>query len=304
MLSVWLPTRTRLARVGAFEPLARVLVKADRQADATPGLRALIEHDFKLLPGAISEAALSRLADVGDAGFDNWLRADPVHLGADAVCLRLLAHADLGLDRAGAEDLSAALKPLFGDLGYELSVAAPERWYLRLHSGTEVPAFPAPEQVLGDRLDAHLPTGPLGLRWQRLLTESQMSLHQHRLNLRRLEAGQLPINSVWFWGGGRLPNRIDSRIERVTTIDPVLGGLARHGQRTLVADFLHAIAGAEEADTLLDLRAAFAEPAMRQSVLDALLLALKRVDLARVAFESGERFVLKRWHRFRFWRRT
>ena len=52
--------------------------------------------------------------------------------------------------------------------------------------------------------------------WQRIATEAQMLLHAHPLNQARAEHGELPINSLWFWGGGRA-------IPLAPTIDAVGG---------------------------------------------------------------------------------
>ncbi|MBK8283374.1 MAG: phosphoglycerate mutase [Ahniella sp.] len=303
MISLWLPSPKRLARVGQLESLLGTLARADRLPDAPAGLRALVSDEFVCVPGAFSEAALSRLADVGDAAHSSWLRADPVHLAADHSALRLHAYGDMGLDRAQAEDLAAVLKPLFGDLGYELSVAAPERWYLRLASGSEVPEFSPPEQVLGDRFDAHMPGGSQGLRWQRLMTEAQMSLHAHGLNRVRASQGQVPINSLWFWGGGRLPNKVTTSITRISSDDSVLAGLGKYLGRAWMADLVAALKAPGTDHDLFDLRAAFADPLLRPVLASALEQWMGGRVPVRVAFESGQRFLLKPWHRIRFWRK-
>ncbi len=303
MISLWLPSPRRLARVGQLESLLGTLARAERLPDAPAGLRSLVNDEFACVPAAFSEAALSRLADVGDAAHSSWLRADPVHLAADHSALRLHAFGDMGLDRAQAEDFAAVLKPLFGDLGYELSVAAPDRWYLKLASGSEVPEFSPPEQVLGDRLDDHMPGGSQGLRWQRLLTEAQMSLHAHRLNRVRASQGQLAINSLWFWGGGRLPNRVSTSITRISSDDVVLAGLGKHLGRAAVADLLAALKAPGTDHDLFDLRAAFADPELRPILASAMADWLSGRVPVRIAFESGQRFLLKPWHRLRFWRK-
>lgn len=303
MITVWLPSPKRLQRIGVWLDVARLLARADRLPDASDGLSALVAHSFALTPNRLSEAALSRLADCGDAAHGNWLRADPVSLGADQSSLRLMAFSGLDLDHAAAEDLAAALKPLFGDIGYELTVVKPDRWYLRLADGSEIPEFSPPERVLGDRLDEHLPAGTSGLRWQRLLTEAQMSLHAHRLNQKRQQQGQMPINSLWFWGGGRLPNRVQTTVTRVHSADPVVHGLSRHAERAFHADFSEALQAPRSAHDLFDLRAAFADPDLRATLLSALQSWLQSGVPVHVAFESGERLYIKPWHRFRFWRK-
>lgn len=307
MISVWLPSPKRLARVGQWPAVAAVLARADRLPDAAPGFEALVAEAFASTPARLSEAALACLAEpsVTDGGIagDAWLRADPVHLGADHSTLRLLAHGDLALDAREAEDLAAVLKPLFGDSGLLLTVAAPERWYLKLAPGAEVPVFSAPEHVLGDRLDAHMPTGAAGLRWQRLMTEVQMLLHDHRRNAERVRRGQLPVNSLWFWGGGRLPDRVTTSVTRIVSDDRVMAGLGKHLARPVVADLLAVLKAPGTDHDLFDLRAAFADPELRP-ILAAQLGEWARGPVpVRFSFASGERFLAKRWHRLRFWRK-
>ena len=45
-----------------------------------------------------------------------------------------------------------------------------------------------------------LPTGEDARRWQRLLNEIQVTLHNHPVNAVREAAGRRTINSLWFWG--------------------------------------------------------------------------------------------------------
>lgn len=303
MISVWLPSPRRLARIGQWPGIAAALARADRLPDAPAGSAALVADAFACTPSKLGEAALARLADAGDAGGENWLRADPVHLGADHSTLRLLAHGDLAVEAGEAEDFAAVLKPLFGDFGYELTVAAPERWYLKLARGAEVPVFSAPEQVLGDRLDGHMPGGPSGLRWQRLMTEAQMLLHDHRRNTERMRRGQRAINSLWFWGGGRLPDKVVTTVTRIATTDVVLTGLGKHLARPVVADLVALLKAPGSGHDLFDLRAAFADPELRPILMASLAGWLRGPVPVRIAFESGERFLAKPWHRLRFWRK-
>ncbi|MGH8743820.1 MAG: hypothetical protein ACREUY_06025, partial [Burkholderiales bacterium] len=49
-----------------------------------------------------------------------------------------------------------------------------------------------------------LASGEHGLHWQGICNEVQMLLHEQTLNQAREAKGDLPINGVWLWGGGRL----------------------------------------------------------------------------------------------------
>src|SRR5690606_6966891 len=60
-------------------------------------------------------------------------------------------------------------------------------------------------QVVGSDVAGALPSGAEAARWRRALTEVQMLLHEHPVNQRREARGELAVNSVWLWGGGRRP---------------------------------------------------------------------------------------------------
>jgi hypothetical protein len=60
-----------------------------------------------------------------------------------------------------------------------------------------------------------------------MLTEVQMLLHSQPVNEAREARGEPPLNSVWLWGAGRLPQTASSRFQSVTSADPFPLGLAR-----------------------------------------------------------------------------
>ena len=76
-------------------------------------------------------------------------------------------------------------------------------------AGAKLPAFAAPDEALGDDLfDAPARQAPEGRRWRALLSEAQVVLHNHPLNAQRVAAGLAPVNSLWFWGAGALPDHV------------------------------------------------------------------------------------------------
>jgi len=158
-----------------------------------------------------------------------WLRADPVYLRTGNDRLFLMGNDVLDITQAEADTFAQALRPLFTELGAELITPAPKRWYLRLTDDPHV-AWPPPRDILG--LDIHhCLTGSQhnehAKRWRRVLNEAQMLLHAHALNDARTARGELPINSVWFWGGGQLPARPAPRYTQVWSDDALASSLAR-----------------------------------------------------------------------------
>ena len=247
-------------------------------------------------------AALTRGLDAGDAREGVWIRADPVHLSVDSGAVRLLAAGTLGLEQAQCSALLRSLAPLLGDAGLQLSVAHPERWYLRAQAGTTLPDFTAPWCALGEDLRPHLPKGPDAARWHRLLNESQMLLHQHPVNLARAAAGKPAANSLWFWGAGAWPARVGTRLSAVASEDSLLLAMAK------AAGIAHGLtlAGHTVGCAALDLRAAREPVALDRDWIEPAERAVRsgQVRSLEVIFADGASVQLSRAGAFSFWRRS
>jgi len=291
VLTLLLPERRRFAG----QPLgdaARALARGDRLPDGEAGERAQLLRHFDLLPHGWPMAAITRALDADDAHLHTWLRADPAHVRPDMTGARVLAVGELGLSQGEADELIAPLRPLFGDSGFPVSAPSPSRWYLALPREAKLPDFSPPENVLGDDLFAHLPDGPEGRRWRALLNEAQILLHNHPLNERRIAAGKPAVNSLCFWGAGRLPDRVDCRVAHVATVEAGLAGLAR-------------LAGANtdhgRDELLLDLRGERDWSVVSTALVDALATHADRDVL--LDFADGARWSLRSGQKWRFWRR-
>jgi hypothetical protein len=80
---------------------------------------------------------------------------------------------------------------------------------------------------VGQHIDPYLPVGPDSRDWHRLFNEVQMVLHTAQVNQAREARGELPINSLWFWGSGALPAAPKVHWSRVLSSEPVAQGLAK-----------------------------------------------------------------------------
>lgn len=299
-----LPARERFGGQRLGEDLARRFGRAERTVEAADYAARV----FDLLPRGWPVAAATRQRDAGDAAHGAWLRADPVYVRPDINGARLLAYGRaLSLSERDSAALLPALKPLFGDAGFPIDAPAPERWYIALPRETKLPRFVSPEQALGEDLFQHLPTGEgaEGRRWRALLSEAQVVLHNHPHNAARAAAGLAPINSLWFWGAGALPDHVRCDYAGVHSDDEALtafgaqAGIAAGGLPPQWA------APAGEGAYLYDLRAQRDLALIQRDWLQPLAAALDRGALARVAAicADGERFELARSQRWRFWRK-
>ena len=196
---------------------------------------------------------------------------------------------------------------LFGDAGFPIDAPDPSRWYLRMPAGATLPAFPGPEEALGtDLFDALVGTGPTGdavaRRWRTLLSEAQVILHNHPWNERRAAAGLAPVNSLWFWGGGALPDHVSSPVARV------LGGDVLVRALTMQAGLQWQERGngfePGEGDCLVDLGDVRDLAVLCDAWLLPALAALQQGALRelRLDFADGAGCSLLRKHRWRVWR--
>jgi hypothetical protein len=150
-------------------------------------------------------APITLAADGGEAGDAYWLRADPVHLRVMRDRIVLADSSVLELSRDEADALARTINEHFGaDLNPQ--PLHPQRWYLRYPEAPQLTTTPLSVAV-GCDIDPLLPHGLDAMRFRAELNELQMLLHEHPVNQAREARGELPVNSLWLWGGGRLPIR-------------------------------------------------------------------------------------------------
>jgi hypothetical protein len=213
----------------------------------------------------------------------------------------LAVGAGLELSAAEAEALVAPLRPLFGDFGMPISAPHPERWYVHLADPPSLPAMVPADIALGRDLLECLPPGPQGARWRQIWNEAQVVLHHHEINRKRSAEGRPPVNSLWFWGGGSLPDAASSDASGVITLDPVLRGLSQ-----LAGLAERAPVEAWAAGSLVDLGHLRDSVAIEEGILDEALQVLRdgALDEVLLDFAHGRRWLLRAEQRWRFWRRS
>jgi hypothetical protein len=298
-----LPAAARFGGQQAGADVARALGRADRAQSGNEGRRAQLRRHFRLTPDHWPVAALTRQMDAGDAVGASWLRADPAYVRPDINGARLLGiGASLGLDDDDRAAFLPALRPLFGDAGFPIDAPHPSRWYLRLPRGAKLPAFAEPSEALGADLFDHLAEGTEGRRWRMLLGEAQVLLHNHPRNAQRVARGRVPVNSLWFWGSGALPDAVGSQHAALHSGDEIALALADAARiaRALPAGFC-----IEADDAVFDLLGAHDVVALERDWLLPACVALQRGKLQRLVldFADGRQWTLAPGQRWRFWRR-
>ena len=149
-------------------------------------------------------AAVTRLVDDDHDLEGIWMRADPVHLRPERDAVVLLDESAFDLEKHEALILAADLQRVFTSRDIELEAPTNNRWYIKLKHLPEIKSTPIHE-VVGNDIHNHLPIGKDKILWDQLSNEAQMNLHQSPLNSEREQRDEWPVNGIWMWGAGELP---------------------------------------------------------------------------------------------------
>ncbi len=312
--------------LGPCHALETLLVRSESAAQAVPagyeqGLFALFG-----LPGEdgadLPVAAVTRMLDMGVIDNEWWLRADPVHLSLEQDRLILADAGKLDISQEEANRLVAEIMEVFTADGWLLKAPRPDRWYLKPGRAPVMVTTPLSQAIAHD-VHPLLPRGTDGKAWHTTLNEIQILLHTASVNAEREKRGKLPINSLWFWGGGRLPRIMPVPWTRIWSNEPVTLSLARlsgtanenapdqfsdwraqasrPGRYLLVLDQVHAAAQYHDGPHW-----AHAMRGLEENWMTPLLQALKAnvISSATLLADNGARFSItsrqaRRWWRFR-----
>ncbi len=306
--------------------LAKLLARADRQENLIAGFEPRLFNLFGLdVPAGqdLPVAAVTRLADnvhcanngawMGIVDREWWIRADPVNL--EPTRNGLVLQAGLGLNQDETDRLVAELSAALAHEGWQLKAPRPERWYLKPPAAPAITTTPL-ARAMGRDVQTLLPQGQDHKTWHTHLNEFQILLHTSPVNDARAARGALPANSVWFWGGGRLPQPGQTSWVQVASAEPLSQGLARLNAvptGTVPSDASRWLQAAQGAgDHLVVLNAPDAATGRQASLqqldqdwLAPLLAAVHagRLTEFRLLSDTGPALHYQRVHRWRFWRR-
>jgi len=164
-------------------------------------------------PGEVQIGGVSAAFDQLGNGF--WLRCDPVHLSMENDLL-LLQEVEPSQDEAAG--ICRSMNEYFLGDGMEFFAPHPKRWYVRSRLSRRIHTTPLPK-LIGTNVHGVMPVGEDAVRWHSLLNEIQMLLHSHPVNEAREARGELPVNSVWLWGGGDYGNQLPMNYDHVMSDD-------------------------------------------------------------------------------------
>lgn len=178
--------------------------------------------------GELPVAALTHVSDRSKARQNSyfWLRSDPVTLWADMAQVFMTSYGFADLNPYERNEIENCIRSVLLEEGIDFHSDHPERWCIALNKPLEFEFTPLDEALGMDLADA-LPVHPEARFWKRILNEIQVALHNCPVNIRRRQSGKQEINSVWFWGGGFIPDAAPHNlIDTVYSNNPVTRGLA------------------------------------------------------------------------------
>ena len=203
------PRDSAVADLPNLPGLAALLAACRDFTPCDDGLEGLLCARFGIVKQNDWPAAPVLAADAGiDTRDDYWFCAEPVHLQAQGDTLVF----DPAAMRYSADELAALFATLnrhFAADDMQFIVApgpasAAAFGYLRCPGVVAASALSA-AALQGRSIFQFMPQGEDGKAVRRWLNEIQMLLHDDPVNAAREEHGEPPINSVWLWGGGKLP---------------------------------------------------------------------------------------------------
>ncbi|MBI3903521.1 MAG: hypothetical protein HY306_11390 [Nitrosomonadales bacterium] len=296
--------------------LEKLLARAQPGPLAVDTLEDWLCAAFGVAEQAIAPVTLR--ADGVDPGAAYWLRADPVYL--QILRNEMILQSDLALSAGEAAQLCASLNAHFAAEGLSFVAPHPQRWYLRTDTAPDITTRLL-SKVEGQDVHQHLPQGADALRWHRTLNEVQMLLYAHPVNEAREARGVLPANSVWLWGGGQAPKKLEQPYAAVCGDSELAMAFARASGSAYGHDMQQCIAAAD-GDVLVvwdGLRRAVQRgelgawrDALQQFELDCVapvLNMLRAGQLATITLDvlqpnASRRFVLTRRDLWKFWRKV
>lgn len=261
------------------------------------------------------ELPVAALRSPGEAPADVpvWC-LDPVHVQIDREMAYLADIDELALSGEEAHQLIASLNAHFAD---ELTIHyhSPQHWLVQtdLRVSTRTPT----ESILQD-ISRMMPTGEDATRWRSLVNEIQMLLYSHPVNQARQQAGKLPVNSVWLWGGGAVETTA-AAFDTVYSDHPLAAIAANYNQIACARLPQQLDAASFDAQSVLmvipdqlpalqqkDVYAWFAALVkLEQAILEPLLALLKNGKLAQLVVQSDTlRLRLTRQDLRRWWQRN
>lgn len=137
------------------------------------------------------------------------LASDDVAFRCNLVTIEHRRIKDYSAGHISSEEARILIETLDAELGNEDLSFNPGISYRHLlvaknNLGAETECTP-PHDITGKKIEEYLPGGKDGDFFSDLMKKSMIVLELHPVNLKRIEEGKNPANSIWVWGQGYAP---------------------------------------------------------------------------------------------------
>lgn len=124
----------------------------------------------------------------------------------DEYCQRtMLDHSSGEISTGESRELIAYLGERLKYHGVELYPGISYRHCLVIRNAKPGARLTPPHDILGQRVGKYLPGGEHGDMLREIMFRSYELLRDHPINIARMQRGELPANTCWFWGEGTKP---------------------------------------------------------------------------------------------------
>lgn len=209
-------------------PIEKLGGKTILQAARTPAMDYIAAHGNTGLAKTIPDGlpAGSDVANMSILGYDPAvyysgrapleaasmgvaLASDDVAFRCNLVTIEQGRIKDYSAGHISSEEAEILIETLDTELGNEELRFYPGISYRHLlvarnNLGVETQCTP-PHDITGKKIEEYLPEGKDGDFFSDMIKKSMIILELHPVNLKRIEEGKNPANSIWVWGQGYAP---------------------------------------------------------------------------------------------------
>jgi len=176
----------------------------------------------ELLPSGMASAALCWRGEGGVLRPGTWMKLQLAHYAAGMNDVHIRFPNDVSDDQG--QELINAVRPLLTLAGFETHSSPGNQWYVWCEPVLDLKTPEIHSGITTNRYDV-LPSGVDAPPLRRLLTEAQMTLHQHPINHQREQQGLPTLNGIWLSGAGSPVAASSSTSQRIMSTQPYVIGL-------------------------------------------------------------------------------
>lgn len=209
-------------------------LKSAKKSKKSPG-KDIYQQLEAIFSAPLPIAELGALGENFYTSDSDWLRIDPVQLYADLAQVFLIGNTHLNLQSDEIEELKNTINDFLKSESLEIFVANALEWYLKIPFNLEIKTHSL-YSAQGKNIYNYLPEGKQKAFWQKLLTELQMLLEVNSVNKKRKIAYLPLVNSVWFWGEGKLTElKLSNPFTAIVTNQSVVKGITKLSDTNLIS---------------------------------------------------------------------